>query len=577
VRIAAFTFGLAKGPVCYNVYPGLRTFSRYAFHEVTPVEAHDVWPRPRARDTLGDSYEWKTMTHARNVAEERCGPVQGQKRDAGVLMHVTSLPGPHGIGDLGAAAYAWIDALRRARQTWWQVLPLGPPGEGSSPYNATSAFAGNSSLISPEATLRDGLINRTDLPTTTFPAGRVDYGPVTRSKAQVLSRAWERFRAGAAQKLRDCFDQFREANGAWLDDYTLFTALKEATGNKPWAGWPRDLVLRKPAALREARRELEDAIARHRFAQFLFHRQWGQLRRYAHDHGIRVMGDLPIFVSAESADVWARPELFRLDRYRRPTVVAGVPPDYFSATGQRWGNPLYDWKAMRREGYQWWIARFRSTLAMVDAVRIDHFRGFEACWEIPARAPTAATGRWVKTPGADLFRMLCSAMGRLPFVAEDLGLITPDVSALRDELGLPGMRVLQFAFGGGADSPHLPHNHVRECVAYTGTHDNDTCAGWFRTLSAKGRRHLREYLPSGDADVAWAMLWLTWSSVADRAIAPIQDVLGLGSDARMNTPGRSTGNWRWRLADRQLTCEHLDRLGELTAVFGRDVPIGSKR
>ena len=491
------------------------------------------------------------------------------RRHAGVLLHVTSLPDPYGIGDPGPAAHDWVDALRRAQQSCWQILPLGPTGAGNSPYSALSAFAFNPDLVSPDNLLRNALLRRDDLATAAFLPGRVDYRRVRMFKARLLNLAWERFQAGAARELASGFEQFCMDKSEWLDDFALFMALREATSGKPWTQWPREMALRRPSTLRQAYSELRDSIDRHRFAQFLLHRQWMQLRQHAHQRGIRIIGDLPIFVSGESADVWAHPELFQLDRHRQPTAVAGVPPDLFSRTGQRWDNPLYNWNAMRTQGYAWWISRFRAMFEQVDAVRIDHFRGFEACWTIPAHAPTAQIGRWVKTPGMELFRAVTAALGNLPVIAEDLGEITPEVEALRDAMGFPGMRVLQFAFGGDADSPHLPHNHLRNSVVYTATHDNDTSAGWFRTLHAKARRHLRAYLPDIDQNPSWALTRLAWGSVADHAIVPLQDLLGLGSRARMNVPGRPEGNWRWRLEDDQLASTHLDRLAELTTLFGR--------
>ena len=491
-------------------------------------------------------------------------------RSAGILLHVTSLPGPTGIGDLGPAAYAWVDALARARQTWWQVLPLGPPGDGDSPYQAYSAFAGNPILVSPELLARDGLLRRADLRGADFPTGRVDYRRVNAFKTRLLARAWGQFRGGGAGgTLRADFESFAAGESAWLDNFALFMALKEARPGAPWTDWPKPLVLCDPAALDTARRELADVIGRHRFVQFLFFRQLRSLRDYAAGRGVRLIGDLPIFVSADSADVWANPHLFQLDRRRRPKAVAGVPPDYFSKTGQRWGNPLYDWEAMKRDSYAWWVARLRAALTQADLVRIDHVRGFEAYWRIPASRPTAERGRWVKVPGVELFETVRGKLGGLPFIAEDLGLITPEVEALRDRFALPGMRVLQFGFGGDVGNPFLPHNYVRNAVAYTGTHDNDTTAGWYASLRRPERRHVLQYAPGADRDPAWAMIRLAWSSVADCAITPLQDVLGLDGKARMNTPGTARGNWRWRVRADQLDKGALDRLGEITETFGR--------
>jgi 4-alpha-glucanotransferase len=497
-------------------------------------------------------------------------------RASGVLLHVTSLPGKYGIGDLGPEAYAFVDLLGRAKQSYWQILPLSPPGEGNSPYQAYSAFAGNPGVISPEALYRDGLVTRAELREWQRKAAdRVDFAAVE-SKWGLLARAMHRM-AGektAHGRMRAAFARFSAENAEWLEDYALFMAIKDQ-GSGPWQAWPKSLVLRKTAALSEAKRELSNDVALHRFGQFVFFRQLHALRAHARSRGVRIIGDLPIFVSGDSADVWARPELFLLDRHRRPRVVAGVPPDLFSKTGQRWGTPLYDWRAMKREEYRWWARRARAALAQADLVRLDHFRGFAAYWEIPARRPTAQHGRWVKGPGRELFDTLRAALGALPFIAEDLGVITPDVEALRDELGLPGMRVLQFAFGGADDgsNPHLPHNYPRNAVAYTGTHDNDTSAGWYAKLRREERARVRESAGARDGDdVAWSLMRLGWSSVADLAIAPVQDVLGLGSRARMNVPGKSRGNWGWRVEAGAMTDEAWGRLAELTCRYARARP-----
>jgi len=491
-------------------------------------------------------------------------------RSAGVLLHPTSLPGPYGIGDLGPAAFQWVDALARARQKWWQILPLGPTGYGDSPYQAFSAFAGNPYLVSPELLLREGVIQREDLAGASFPADHVDYGPVISFKVQLLARAWQQFKSGAAPGLRAAFDEFCVQSASWLDDYALFTAIKGAHGGVSWHEWPSDYRLRQGAALSQAKNELGDAIGRCRFGQFLFFRQWRDLKKYANDKGIRLIGDAPIFVSSDSTDVWANPELFLLDGERRPRVVAGVPPDYFSSTGQHWGNPLYDWEALQRTGYAWWINRIRANIEQVDLVRIDHFRGFEACWEIPAGMPTAEVGRWVQAPGTDLFHHLKRAFGALPLIAEDLGIITPEVEALRDEFALPGMRILQFAFGDKPDNPYLPHNYANHnTVVYTGTHDNDTTRGWFASLTEKDQHHVCRYLARDGRDIAWDLIRAAWASTADTAIAPLQDVLNLGTAARMNMPGSAAGNWGWRYTLDMLSSAALDRLAELTELYGR--------
>jgi len=497
-------------------------------------------------------------------------PKRRTQRSAGLLLHPTSLPGPYGIGDLGPNAYHWVDALAYARQTWWQILPLGPTGYGDSPYQCFSAFAGNPYLISPDKLLEDGLIQPADVAGLNFPAGRVDFGPVIKFKEKLLARAWEAFKAGAAPHLRAEFEQFKHAQASWLEDFALFLALKDAHGGDSWLTWDAPSRMRQARALQRARADYTDAIGLHEFRQFLFFRQWTALKRYANEKGVRLIGDVPIFVASDSSDVWANPELFQLDAERQPTVVAGVPPDYFSATGQLWGNPLYAWDAHKRTGYAWWIERMRATLAQVDLVRIDHFRGFEAYWEIPAGMPTAQVGRWVKGPGADLFEALRGALGALPVIAEDLGVITPEVDALRSCFDLPGMRVLQFAFGGATEDRFLPHNYeTRNTVVYTGTHDNDTTVGWYAAITEQERDFVRRYLARDGSDIAWDLIRLAWMSVADYAITPVQDILGLGSEARMNTPGTPSGNWSWRLTENQLTRATLDRLGDLTTLYAR--------
>jgi 4-alpha-glucanotransferase len=496
-------------------------------------------------------------------------PKRRPARSAGILLHPTSLPGPYGIGDLGPQAYAWVDTLRRARQSWWQVLPLGPTGYGDSPYQSFSSFAGNPYLISPELLVQEGLLPRADVANAHFPAEHVDYGPVIQFKLQLLARAWENYRSGIAPALRPLFGEFCREHARWLDDYALFMALKDRYAGASWSSWPRELLGRQGPALAQARHELSETVGRHQFGQFLFYRQWGNLKSYANSRGVRLIGDLPIFVSSDSADVWANPELFLLDEDRCPLVVAGVPPDYFSATGQLWGNPLYDWEALKQTGYAWWVARLRATLGHVDLVRLDHFRGFEAFWEIPAGMPTAEVGRWVKGPGADLFQSLRQALGGLPIIAEDLGLITPEVETLRDQLQLPGMRILQFAFGGAAEDRFLPHNYEPNTIVYTGTHDNDTTHGWYTTLGERESTFLRRYIGRGDGDVAWDLIRLAWGSVADFALAPLQDVLSLGTEARMNLPGRPSGNWGWRFTEGMLASAVLDRLTGMTEIYSR--------
>jgi 4-alpha-glucanotransferase len=484
-------------------------------------------------------------------------------------LHPTSLPSSFGVGDFGPVAYRWVDALHAARQSRWQVLPLGPTGYGDSPYQCFSAFAGNPLLISPEVLVQDGLLRNSDLPAADYPPERVQYERVAADKERLLRQAWLRFQGGTAARLREACEEFCARKAAWLDDFALFMSLKRAHGNRSWYTWPEELIQRELSALARARCELADDVEFEQFRQFLFDRQWAALKRYAHEQGVRLIGDLPIFVAGDSADVWTHPELFQLDVRRRPRGAAGVPPDYFSATGQFWGNPLYDWEALQRTGYTWWIDRLRETLELVDLVRLDHFRGFESYWEVPAGMPTAAVGRWVKGPGAEFLAAMRAALGGLPLIAEDLGVITPEVEALRDTFGLPGMRILQFAFGGAAEERFLPHFYVSNTVVYTGTHDNDTTHGWYATVNDRESAFLQRYLPGAGQDVAWALIRLAWSSVAGLAVAPLQDVLNLGSAARMNIPGTASGNWGWRFTEEQLTPAILERLAELTETYDR--------
>lgn len=499
------------------------------------------------------------------------------KRGSGLLLHPTSLPGPYGIGDIGPAAFDWIDALARARQTWWQILPLGPTGYGDSPYQCFSAFAGNVYLLSPDLLVRDGLISTHDVTGLYFPDDRVDYGRVIPFKMSLLRRAWENFRAGQAPWMREPFEAYRAEEGAWLDDFALFMALKDTRHGESWLNWPRDLTSAGGDGkhLEVTRQELADEIGLHQFGQFLFARQWQALREHARSRGIKIIGDVPIFVAGDSADVWANPKQFLLDATMRPKVVAGVPPDYFSPTGQLWGNPHYDWKAMKATRYAWWVERMRSTLRMVDLIRLDHFRGFCAAWQVPVDETTAVKGRWVEGPAADLFSRLEAELGSLPLIAEDLGEITPDVHELRDRLKLPGMKILQFAFDG-PNNPFLPHNYLHaNWVVYTGTHDNDTTRGWFRTMPDHERHYLARYLARDLRDIAWDLIRLGWSCGASLAIAPLQDVLDLETEARMNLPGRPDGNWQWRMRPGAFGDQVIGRLADLTEAYGRAPTITS--
>ena len=495
-------------------------------------------------------------------------------RTSGILLHPTSLPSPFGIGDLGPEAYKFVDFLASAGQTLWQVLPLGPTGYGDSPYASYSAFAGNTLLISPERLVDDGLLGPADLEETAV--GPIDYGYAHKLKDKLLARAFQNFKTADNTNLRSEFGAFCQTAG-WLEDYALFRALKDHHGGSAWTEW---------SSVPNVRERLEPQIEAHKFSQFLFFRQWSALRRYCHERRVKIIGDFPIFVAHDSADVWKNPEQFKLGADGRPLVVAGVPPDYFSATGQLWGNPLYNWERMQSDGFKWWIDRVRATLAMVDIARVDHFRGFAACWEIPASDKTAEHGKWVNTPGRELFNSIRQALGELPIIAEDLGVITSDVNALRDELGFPGMRVLQFGFGGDPKtSVDLPHNYVRSVVAYTGTHDNDTAAGWFNSVPGEGsmrtaaqideqRQFCLQYLNTTGQEIHWDFIRAVWASVADRAIAPLQDVLGLGTEARMNLPNSNEGNWMWRFQPGVLTTDLALRLREFNRLYGRELSRG---
>jgi 4-alpha-glucanotransferase len=502
----------------------------------------------------------------------RIPPFPPDYRASGVLLHVTSLPSPYGIGDVGPAALEWVDRLRDAGQTWWQALPLGPTGYGNSPYQSLSSFAANGLLISPDSLIEDGLLRSSDCEGSPFPAAAIDYDTVIPYKHRLLETAWNHFRAGARTDLRPAYEQFCNEQAHWLDDYALFRALKIRHQGAYYLEWPVDLIRRDPATLARARRDQASQVDQARFAQFLLFRQGARLKELARARGLRLIGDLPFFVSPDSSDVWANPELFLLDEQHRPRFVGGVPPDYFSSQGQLWGNPVYDWEALRRTGYRWFIDRLSALLAHVDAIRLDHFRAFAAAWHVPAGAATAQSGQWVPGPGADFFIAVQRELGGLPFIAEDLGTITPDVSALRDQFRLPGTRVLQFAFDGHSDNPYLPENYVTNTVVYTGTHDNNTTRGWLEELPDSQRQYLWRYLKRPASNGALgvpALMDLAWSSTAALAMAPLQDLLNLGGEARMNVPGRATGNWRWRSTEDMRSTSAFQWLRALTESSNR--------
>jgi 4-alpha-glucanotransferase len=490
-----------------------------------------------------------------------------------VLLHVTSLPSPYGIGDLGPGALKWVDRLHEAGQRWWQALPLGPTGCGNSPYSCLSSFAGNALLVSPDLLIEDGLLFPSDCETgRRLPKRAVDFDAVIAFKHRLLDQSWRNLDSTAHSQLWKEFGRFCAEEAHWLDDYALFRALKARLGGAHLLDWPEELLKRNPSAMARVRRDLADQINASRFGQFLLSRQGSRLKEYAHERGVFLIGDLPFFVSLDSSDVWANPECFQLDANRRPRFVAGVPPDYFSAKGQLWGNPVYDWEALRRTGYRWCMDRLKSLLAHVDLVRLDHFRGFCAAWHVPPTAQTAAPGHWVPGPGAAFFEAVRAELGHLPFIAEDLGIITPDVVALRDKFKLPGTRVFQFGFDGNPNNPHLPHNCVPNTVAYTGTHDNTTIRAWFESLPENVRQAARSYAGktgAGTGEVAWDFIRSVWSSKSGLAVAPLQDLLNLGVEGRMNVPGVATGNWRWRCTEAMLKPSIFERLRGLTTSAGR--------
>jgi len=495
------------------------------------------------------------------------GDTMQQIRRSGILLHPTSLPGSGGIGSFGAEARKFIDFLETSGQSFWQVLPLGYTSYGNSPYMCYSAFAGNPLLIDLEGLVAEGDLKANVL-RDDLPAERVDFQQVITFKQGALRVAAACFFADGRSARMEEFWGFCDRT-PWLHDFALFMALKEQYAGLAWCDWPEAIVCRDPAALQSASEELGSRIGEHKYQQWQFFRQWHQVREYAGQRGVGIFGDIPIFVAYDSADVWANPHLFLLDKAGCPTVVAGVPPDYFSKTGQLWGNPLYNWEVMAQEGYCWWLDRVRASLDLYDLIRIDHFRGFSAYWEVPYGEKTAINGRWVPGPGEAFFSSLAEALGNLPIVAEDLGVITPDVEALRERFSFPGMKILQFAFGSGSDNPYLPHNHERNSVVYTGTHDNDTTLGWFTALSAQEKKQVLNYLDRPAESIVWDLIRTTLASVADTCILPLQDLLELPGDSRMNLPGSAGGNWSWRFGKGMLTGKLAKRLRGLTEIYGR--------
>jgi len=485
-------------------------------------------------------------------------------RAAGVFLHPTSLPSPFGIGDLGQDAIRWLDLLRRFDHTYWQVCPLSPTGFGDSPYQSLSSFAGNPLLISPARLVEDGLLTQADLDGyPCFPEDHVDFGAVFEAKDRLFRAAFTRFEDSGA------FRAFCRRERYWLEDYAHFRVLKDLHGGRSWTEWADDYRLQRQKSLRQLGKTHAEVLRYQKFLQYLFHQQWEAVRAHAHAAGIRIIGDIPCYVSFDSADTWASRDLFEFDDQCRPMRVAGVPPDYFSETGQLWGNPLYRWDAMEADGYAWWIARLKITLDRLDLVRLDHFRGFESYWAVPADSPTAVEGEWVKGPGITFFEAIRRALGALPLIAEDLGHITDEVVALRDAAGLPGMKVLQFAFDGNPDNPYLPYNVVADSVMYTGTHDNDTTVGWFTNAPESDKQRVCAYLGCDGAEFWAPFLRMAYAAPSRLAIVPLQDVLALGSEHRLNTPGTSEGNWQWRFRWNMIREDHFAMLQHFAAVYGR--------
>ncbi len=494
-------------------------------------------------------------------------------RSAGILLHPTSLPSRFGIGDLGKDAYRFIDFLAETKQKLWQVLPLGPTSFGDSPYQCLSAFAGNPLLISLEKLVDDKICSEKilrDVPD--FPSDKVNYGDVIEYKFEVLELVYKEFKASKNESIKKSFSDFCTNEKTWIDDFALFVALKDYHDGKPWNEWDKEIAQRKEKALNHFKNFLKDEIEFHKFIQFLFFQQWSELKSYTNSKGIKIIGDLPIFVAFDSADVWVNRNLFEVSEDGKPLFIAGVPPDYFSPTGQRWGNPHYKWEVMEKDDYKWWRERFSSLLKMTDIIRIDHFRGFYNYWKIPGDAPTAEKGEWVPGPGEKFFSTLEKYFGKLPIIAEDLGILVPEVYELRDKFGFPGMKILQFAFGSNGERKFLPHNYIRNCVVYTGSHDNDTTLGWWNSIQNDGtdtKEFFLNYSGSNGIDICKDMIRLAYSSIADLVIIPLQDFLRLGSEARMNFPGKPDGNWSWRFNWNQITDSLIEEIKTFIKIFER--------
>jgi len=492
------------------------------------------------------------------------------ERSSGILLHPTSLPGKYGIGTLGKETFHFIDFLVKSKQKLWQILPLGPTGFADSPYQCFSSAAGNPLLIDFDILIKEGLLDKKDLASLdTFDNGPVDYGKVIKSKYPLLKKAMETFRKNAGKEHKTDFHEFTINNKNWLEDYALFMSLKEHFKQKPWYQWEKPLKMRKETALKPFHTLLSDQIEFHKFIQYLFFRQWLDVKDYAHQNNIRIIGDIPLYVALDSVDAWANTDLFQFDKEKNPIAVGGVPPDYFSATGQLWGNPLFRWDALQKDHYHWWIERIKSNLVLYDIIRIDHFRGFAAYWSVPYGEKTAVNGKWIPCPGKELFENIRQEFGEIPIIAEDLGVITDDVEELRDSFGLPGMKILQFAFDSSEANDYIPYNFTKNCVVYTGTHDNDTIKGWFEKAKPEDRKYVLDYMDSSEKDICTDFLRLAWASVANTAIVPMQDLLSLGNEARMNLPGTTVNNWMWRAKSLDFTSELAQKLAQLTILYGR--------
>ncbi len=491
-------------------------------------------------------------------------------RSSGVLLHPTSLPGEYGMGDIGPNAYKFVDFLATAKQKLWQVLPLGPTGYGDSPYQCFSTFAGNPFLISFEKLCEEGLLNKKDAePKESFDDSKIDYGKVINYKNSVLRKAFENFEHKKDGEEFAKFEYFCEKHSSWLEDYSLFMSLKNKFNGRSWSEWDKDIKLRYSDAVSKYRDELSGEIKFQKFMQYVFFKQWYELKAYANSKEIKIIGDIPIYVAFDSSDTWSNPSAFYFDSEMNPIKVAGVPPDYFSKTGQLWGNPLYNWQALKETGYKWWIDRIKAVHELVDIIRIDHFRGFAGYWAVQYGETTATNGEWEKGPGEDLFWAIKNALGELPILAEDLGFLTQDVHELRDKFNFPSMKILEFGFDSKEGSPYIPHMLTANAVVYTGTHDNDTIVGWYKKAIPDDKKLVRDYMNTDGKEVAWDFIRAAWSSVAVICLAPLQDVLSLGSEARMNTPSVASGNWQWRFKWEDITPKIKTRLKDFTKLYGR--------